>query len=137
MLELFDRETSAGEKIGKENLIILKDNKNTRDDVEKSVDLAVAHGLTKIAFLLLEMRLERVKVFWEALKLERPDLVNLEVEFLSAEDFIREKYKKHPELIEEILKSFTDSKAFEKTRIAEDGGTKAIREKTYKGKGNY
>lgn len=137
MLEAFEKETSVSGKLGKDNVVILGENKNTRDDVEKSIELAVSHRLTKIAFLLLELRLDRAEAFWKVIKSERPELAYLDVRFLPAEKFLKEKYKGHPGMFRKILTSFESSKAFLKTNEAEEGGTKAILEKQYKGKGNY
>ncbi|MDO8558594.1 MAG: hypothetical protein Q7S09_05460 [bacterium] len=137
MMESFEKETSATELIGKDGVVIISGTKTTRDDVERSIELAVSKGLTKIAFLLLELRLERASVFWEIMKKERPELASLDVRFLAAEDFLKERYKNHPELVDKILSEFKSSKAFGKTDEAEKGGAQAAREGKYTGKGKY
>ena len=137
MMEVFERETNASENLGNENIKILDKTKTTQDDVENSIELAHAEGLTKVAFLLLDLRLDRAEAFWEAMKEKKPELVSMEVKFLAAEDFLRERYKDQPEMIEKILSEFTASEAYHKTNQAEIGGAEAVRSGKYKGKGQY
>lgn len=134
MLEFFDKETSAVEKLGPGNVVILKENKNTQDDVEKSAELALSRGFSKVAFLLLSMRLDRAEALWGLVKSEKPELSGLEVRFLAAEDFLRERYEKHPERIANVLSAFESSEAYKRTEEAEKGGTAAARARKYKSK---
>ena len=138
MVKLFEQETRAIEELGEENVVVLwKGHKNTQDDVEKSIELAVSRGYTRIAFLLLELRLERAEAFWNAIRKEKPELNSLDVRFLAAEDFLRRRYKEHPEMARKIISAFESSRAFDKTKKSEVGGAKAVREGGYQGKGNY
>lgn len=137
MVEKFTRATDVLEELGEENIQILNKTKTTRDDVEQSVELAHSRGLKKIAFLLLDLRLARAEAFWQQMKELRPDLADMEVRFLAAEDFLRERYKDHPEIIDKILADFKSSTAYDTTDRAEKGGTEAVRQGDYKGKGRY
>lgn len=58
MTEVFQREIKPLKKYAPETLF-LNDNKNTRDDIEKPVALAFERGLRRIAFVMLDVRIER------------------------------------------------------------------------------
>jgi hypothetical protein len=134
MKEVFDRKARISEE---QETIILGENKQTKDDIEGPLRIALERGYKSLAFLMLRMRIERAHAFYEKALDDQPEYRSIDTSFIAAEDLLVERYKDHPELLSKILKEFEDSTAFKKTAEDEKGGTDALRSGQYKGKGNY
>ena len=102
--------------------------------------LVLDRGHKSMAFVMLEMRIARAKAFFYALISDHPEYSAIAVEFIAAEDVLRERYKEHPwaaQTLEGIIERFHSSLAFAATKEDENGGIKALLKGQYKGRGNY
>ena len=103
----------------------------------KPTRLVQERGYASVAFLMLGLRIERARAFYEKALEEHPEYRALDVSFVPAEDVLRERYADHPELFKKIMDEFENSEGFRKTDEDERGGTDAARGNAYKGKGHY
>ena len=114
--------------------------RNTQGELEQHLRMCVERGYKSIGFVLLDLRIERAEAILERLKAEHPEFSSLETKCISAETLLRHRYQDEPERlvqVEKMLKAFSVSAAATKTVTDEKGGAEAIRQGTYKGKGNY
>ena len=108
--------------------------------IEQSMRLAASRGMKRVDFVLLGMRIPRAKAFYEKLIQDDPSLAEIEVEFIPAEDLLRERYKDHPHALQnfnEVFTEFEDSESYKRTAGKEAAGVEALKRDDYKGKGQY
>ena len=130
----------AGVKEGDLPMLILAENKNTHDDIEKPLLLAVEKKLKSIAFLMLAMRISRARAFLDKIQQDHPETSHIEINFISAEDLLRRRYQQSPnvlEMLNRLLDIIEGSAAYQATELDERGGLEAFKKQSYRGTGNY
>lgn len=120
-----------------EDIAILDKGRTTRDDVERSIELAFNKGMKSVAFILLDIRIERAHALLDETVSNHPQYRSVNITFVPAEILLEERYASHPRLFKQLLAQYEQSAAYAATEKRERGGTDAIRKKEYKGKGQY
>ena len=117
-------------------VVALTESQTTLDDIRNSIQYALSHGLNRVAFILMDVRLERASALWEMMKSNDTNMGSLDVRFLPAEEFLTRHFRSHP-AYENVLSAYQSSHALNRTRLDEARGAEAARNGTYQGTGNY
>jgi hypothetical protein len=119
-------------KIGKSNhqvdTKVIRQNKNTRDDVEQSLKIAKDHGLGRVAIITVGVHIPRSREFYEVAKKEGNVSTDIQVDFISSEEILGRRDRRFTKIFEAGLKT----QAYKKTVAKEKEGIKNLRQGRYK-----
>jgi hypothetical protein len=119
---------------------ILHSDKNTKDDIENALAIALRYGFKHITFIVLEIRIPRCFAFLEKAVEREPKLKDLKVNFVKAEELLGLRYgnfKAASHAWKNIETVVNSSNAYKVTKQNEDIGTAKVRDNEYNRSGNY
>ena len=121
--------------------VFLDQNRNTQDDIERSLQTARQRGMSSLAFLTIDIRQDRCRAILEQTLRNHPEYSNLDIGFVVAEDILRLRFHSHPQALDKILEQLHNSTAYDTMKQREKEGIEALdkenstRKDMYKG--NY
>lgn len=111
--------------------VFLDQNRNTQDDIERSLQTAHERGINSLVFLAIVIRQARCKALLEQTLKDHSEYRSLKIDFLVAEDILRLRFQSHPQALDKILQQLHHSKAYQTMEQRDQEGIAALK------KGNY
>lgn len=111
----------------KPQTVVLAQNRDTKDDVEESVRLAIEKGIRSVAIITVGVHVPRTKELFNIFKKEEALPDDLKVDFLASEDILARTSKKYERRFQSVKKT----PAYERTAVSERKKLKKLRNKGY------
>jgi len=108
-------------------IMILAENRNTRDDIDRIAALAGERSITAVAMITVRVHIPRAAEFG---RLARTFDGPVRLDFVAAEDLLQERYARHPGILR-ALDQAVRSAAYERTAAREANGVRALLTGTY------
>ena len=111
-------------------IITQSENKNSKDDLEQSLELATKNEVTNLSIITVSVHIPRVKELFRMCLNDKPLYKNLGISFLASEKILLRRYKSIS-LYKRMLSQLQGSKAYQRTVLNEQQGIIALRSGNY------
>lgn len=111
-------------------IVIQSGNRNTRDDLEASLALAVEKGVKQLGFITVSVHIERVKEFFNLIRKCNSSFKDVDARFFTSENVLLDRYRSVA-LYNKMLEQIQKSEAYKRTLDMERKGIEALRSGTY------
>lgn len=129
------------EVVDETDRVFLDQNRNTQDDIERSLQTAQQRRINNLAFLTIEIRQARCRALLEQTLKGHPEYSNLKIDFAVAEDILKLRFHSHPQALDKIVQQLQHSRAYQTMEQREQEGITALKKGNYTKrdiyKGNY